>query len=154
MNEVLSSHSDVTQNKYIRVMTITCLTLLLDLPALIVLVATKLIEGQESDINHSYRSWAFIHDGSLSKILQTTAHEWGGDKWQVFNVKWNEWMYVLHAMVFFSIFGTTPESLRRYRSAISCVLESIGLKKKTQATAGASEIMFSSNPPPRRQPAR
>jgi len=149
MDEVLSSHSDVTTNRYIRVMTITCLMLLLDLTSfvvLVVLLTITLIEGQESDANQPYRSWANVHDGSLKYIIQTPAQEWGYDKWQVFTIKWSEWIYVLHAIVFFSTFGTTPEAMRRYRSATLYILERIGLKKQQQPSKAVSDIMFSSNP--------
>lgn len=126
-------------------MAIAFLTLLLDLPVLMLVVTTRLLAGHGSDLNNPYRSWSFVRDGSLSEIFQTTAEEWGCDKWLVFTVKWNEWVYVLHAIVFFSIFGTTLEARRQYRTAVSSVLDVILLRKKRIAPR-TSVITFNSNP--------
>ncbi|KLO14127.1 fungal pheromone STE3G-protein-coupled receptor [Schizopora paradoxa] len=145
INENLQSNAEVTPNKYIRVMAITCLTLFLDMPVVIIVVTTRLLEGHESDLNNPYRSWSTARDGSMSKIAVTTAEVWGSNKWLVFTVKWNEWIYLPHAIVFFTIFGTTPEARRRYRSVTSNLLSSIGLKKKQKLESSSDIIVFGSN---------
>lgn len=147
MNEVLSSHPDVTRNKYIRVMIFTFLNFLLNVPvniALLVLVATG-----TGAFNGPYRSWASVH-AHFNDIPQITAQEWGSDKLAVFLVKAGEWAYVLEAICFFAIFGTTPEARRRYHSALSCILIKFGLKKE-QSSPALSDIMFCSNSPGRPQ---
>lgn len=145
MNEVLSSHPDVTRNKYIRVMIFTFLNFLLNVPvniALLVLVATG-----TGAFNGPYGSWAAVH-AHFNDIPQITAQEWGSDKLAVFLVKAGEWAYVLEAVCFFAIFGTTPEARRRYHSALSCILVKFGLKKE-QSSPELSDIMFCSNSPGR-----
>ncbi len=74
------------------------------------------MQGKGNPLNYPYISWKNVHDGAggnapgttLSSILQTPAVEWSSTRWNVFNVKWDEWLYVLHAIMFFSLFGTTP----------------------------------------------
>jgi len=136
---------------------ITLTMLLFNVPILIfiVILPATLIADQRDTLNPLRTSWGLIHDTSLSVILKVSAKQWGDGRWQVLSLKWNEWMYVLDAILFFSIFGTTPQAVRRYRSATSYILERIGLKKKQQSSMAASDIMFSSDPQtPSRQPVR
>jgi len=87
MNVFLSGHSDVTPNRCFRVMTITCLTILLDLPILLVSITRELLAGQENGLNYPYISWANVHhdgaggileDGGLNHILRFTMSDWVG----------------------------------------------------------------------------
>jgi len=140
-------------------MIITYTMLLFNVPNLVmvmVTVVTGLVADQGSALKFPHANWAFRQDGSLSVIHQVTAQEWGSNIWLVFTVKWNEWIYVLDAIFLFSIFGTTPQAICCYRSAISCILSKIGLKQRQQEPSVAvSDVMFSSNPlAPRRQPVR
>ncbi|KLO14136.1 fungal pheromone STE3G-protein-coupled receptor [Schizopora paradoxa] len=143
VNENLATHPEVIPNRYHRVMAIACLTLILDLPVCVLVVTTRLLAGGESDLNNPYRSWSFVRDGSFSQIFQTTAKEWGSDKWLVFTVKWNEWSYVMHAIVFFIIFGTTLEARTRYWNVYSYVT-SLFRPGKDGHVLGTSDIVFSS----------
>ncbi len=113
MNEFLSSGQGLTHNKYFRLMVVACLDTLFNLPVLITAVVTSILAGQVSLLNHPYISWQNVHDGaegsSLGTILATPASVWGSDKWSMFNVKWDEWVYVLHAVIFFSVFVQLPK---------------------------------------------
>jgi len=121
---------------------------------LIGIFPAALIAVQRDPLTSLHASWGFVNDRSLNVILKVSAQEWGTNIWLVFAVKCTEWMYVLDAILFFSIFGTTPQAMRRYRSATLYILEKIGLQKKKPSMA-ASDIMFSSNPQvPHRQPVR
>ncbi|KLO14134.1 fungal pheromone STE3G-protein-coupled receptor [Schizopora paradoxa] len=149
MNEVISYQTNVTPNKYTRVMVATYLTLLIELVdfATFALIFTvHLVLGHESTYNYPYFSWNFIHD-TLSYIIQTSASNWGaaGNEWQIFQYKWDEWVYVLHAIVFCCIFGTTQEARRRYRFAFHFILRDTGLGgMRTHEVM--SNIIFNSNP--------
>ncbi len=158
MNEMLSSHSDVTPNNYIRMMMITFTMLLFHIPILILIIIlpSVLIADQKSALESLHTSWAPGHNASLSVIHLVSSQELDGmGSWTIFSLKWSEWIFVLDAILFFSIFGTTSQAMRRYRAATSYILEKIGLKKKEHPSMAASDIMFSSNPrAPRRQPVR
>ncbi|KLO14101.1 fungal pheromone STE3G-protein-coupled receptor [Schizopora paradoxa] len=154
MNEFLCSHSNVTPNRYIRVMAITCLTIVLDLPILIINITRQLVMGKESGYNQPYVSWAYVHNGAdgalegagLSQILQLSVDDWGWSMWRILNVKWNEWIYVLHAVVFFALFGTTPEAKRNYRVAVQYVFNALNFKKENaKITTTASNMKFASD---------
>ncbi len=117
MNEFLSSSRDVTHSKYSRLMLIACLDTLFNLPVLITITVIVALQGKDNDLNYPYIGWKNVHDGaggnfpglSLSSIVQTPASEWSADGLGIFGVKWDEWLYVLHAVTFFGVFGTTPE---------------------------------------------
>ena len=156
MNEFLSSGRGMTHNKYYRLIVIACLDTLLNLPVLIVTLATDIASGGENDLNYPYISWKNVHDGesgnapglSLSSIQQVPASVWSTDKWQVVLVKWDEWVYVLHALAFFCVFGTTPEMRSYYRAALWFIPERLGYKRKevVSETETVSDLAFNSSP--------
>ncbi len=155
MNEFLSSGRVITHNKYNRLMLIACLDTLFELPIAIVDVVTNIVKGKDSSLNQPYISWKNVHDGaggnipgsSLNSILQEPASEWSTNKWEVFTLKWNEWIYVLHAIIFFSVFGTTPEMRQYYRSAFWFIPERLGYKKRrVSEVETVSDVAFNSNP--------
>ena len=138
LNEFLSSGQDMTHNKYYRLIVIACLDTAFNLPVLVVLLAVDIAKGKDYDQNYPYISWKNVHDGeggnapclSLSSILQVPARTWGKETWGVFDVKWDEWIYVIHALMFFCVFGTTPEMRSYYRAAFWFIPERLGYKRE------------------------
>jgi len=137
-------------------MVIACLDTMFNLPVLIAEIVISGVEGEGSSLNHPYISWKNVHDGaggllpgtSFSSIVTTSASAWSTDgMWSVFLVKWNEWLYVLHAIIFFSVFGTTPEMRQYYLSALWFVPERFGFKRRgVSEVETMSDIVFNSNP--------
>ncbi len=122
---------------------------------LIAVIVTQILQGKDSSLNNPYISWKNVHDGaggnlpglSLSSILQVPASAWGVDAWGVFTTKWTEWLYVLHAVMFFSVFGTTPEMRQFYRSAVWFIPERCGYKRRRVSEVETiSDVAFNSNP--------
>jgi len=136
-------------------MVIACLDTLFNLPVLITIIVTSILQGKDNSLNYSYISWKNVHDGaggnlpglSLSSIVQTPASEWSTDPWVVFTTKWDEWIYVVHALMFFSVFGTTPEMRQHYRSAFWFIPEQLGYKRpRASEVETVSDVAFNSNP--------
>jgi len=155
MNEFLSSGAGITHKKYYRLMVIACLDTLFNIPVLITNLVTDILQGQDNGLNYPYISWENVHNGaggnlpgfSLSSILQTPASGWSTDKWNMFEVKWDEWVYVLHAITFFIVFGTTPEMCQYYRSALWFMPERLGYKRRRAFEVETlSDVAFTSNP--------
>ncbi len=155
MSEFLSSSRDITHSKYTRLIVIACLDTLFNLPVLITITFMDILLGQESSLNYPYISWNNVHDGeggnapglSLSSIAQVPASDWSTDRWTVFTAKWNGWIYVLHAILFFGVFGTTPEMRQHYRSAFWFIPERFGYERpRASEVETASDVAFNSNP--------
>ncbi len=155
MNEFLASSRDITYSKYSRLMLIACLDTLFNVPVLITSIIVDILLGKEGALNYPYISWKNVHDGaggnlpglSLSSILQVPASEWSASAWSVFEVKWDEWIYVLHALMFFGVFGTTPEMRQFYRSAFSFIPERLGyIRPRASEVESVSDVVFNSNP--------
>jgi len=136
-------------------MIIACLDTLFNVPVLITNLVTDILQGQDNGLNYPYISWENVHNGaggnlpglSLSSILQTPASGWSTDKWNMFEVKWDEWVYVLHAITFFVVFGTTPEMCQYYRSALWFLPERLGYKRQRAFEVETlSDVAFTSNP--------
>jgi len=155
MNEFLSSSQVVTRNKYNRLMVIACLDTILNLPMDIAGIVMSILPGKDNSLNYPYISWKNVLDGvggnipglSLSSIQQTPASEWGTDTWTVLTIKWDEWVFVLEALIFFGIFGTTPEMRRYLRCAFWFIPECCGYKRKRASDVETvSDVAFNSNP--------
>jgi len=154
MSLFLSSSRDITHNKYNRLMVITCLDTIFNLPVDIAVVVMSNLPGKEGSLKYPYINWKNVHDGaggiapglSLSSITQTPASEWSADAWGVLTTKWNEWCFVLHAVVFFGVFGTTPEMRQYYRSAFWFIPERFGYKRRHFSDVETvSDVAFNSN---------
>jgi len=155
MNEFLSSNQGITSHKYKRLMAITLLDTIFNLPVLVIILVTSIVAGKNNPLNAPYVSWKNVHDGaggllpgsSLSSILKSPAFEWSTDGWTVFDVKWDEWLYVIHALIFFGVFGTTPEMRHYYRRALWFIPERFGLKERRPSDVQTmSDVAFNSNP--------
>ncbi len=156
MNQFLSSGRGITHNKYNRLMLIACLDTLVNLPIIITSIVTSIVEGKDSALNYPYISWKNVHDGtgglypgsSLSSILQLPAASggWSTNKWEFFTVKWNEWVPVLSAVIFFCVFGTTTEMRQHYRSVFWFIPERLGYKRqRVSDVKTVSAIAFNLN---------
>jgi len=155
MNEFLSSGRNITYSKYSRLMVVACLDTLFNLPVFFITTITSILEGKQSPLNNTYVSWKNVHDGaggtapgtSLSSILQAPASIWSTDPWSVFTVKWNEWLFVCHAIIFFGVFGTSPEMRQHYRTVFWFIPERLGYKRpRASEVETVSDVAFNSNP--------
>ncbi len=99
-------------------MVIVCLDTALNLPFLIVALVQDIASGKANSANLPYKSWNNVHHGAggtlppelgLGTILEVPAAVWSADKWLTVSVKWDEWIFVAYAIVFFAVFGTTSE---------------------------------------------
>ncbi|KLO09460.1 fungal pheromone STE3G-protein-coupled receptor [Schizopora paradoxa] len=160
INEFLTTDQDLTASKYGRLMIIACVDTIFNLPLLLAIVIVEILQGPENSLNYPYISWKNVHDGlggndpglSLSSIIQTPASIWGSDSWTIFTVKWNEWVYVLHAIIFFCVFGTTPEMLSYFRTAFWFIPKRFGYGGRNDIStveSTTSDVAFRSDSNPR-----
>ena len=90
---------------YLRIMALGCIDVVLVLPLSILL----LVQGYAGSPLPFWPGWDVIHSdwGPVS----VPADEWKPFPWDNFEVRWDEWINVLLAVIFFSLFGVTEEAL-------------------------------------------
>lgn len=133
------------RSAYLRLLSILSLDFVINVPLVVVALVNVALAGSQSTANLPYGNWNEVHHafGGFGNITTATAEEWSSSgKWIVFTVKWDEWVYVLHALVFFGVFGTTPEMVVRARNGFWLATEytSCGTLRRPKATE--------STPPP------
>lgn len=166
MNKFLSSSRNITYNRYNRLMIITCLDTFLNLPLLIMNLAVTILEKKPTNtnsiLNMAYITGENLHHGasgnvtgiSISSIVQIPASAWTTSGLYVLDVKWAEWTSVLYAVVFFGVFGTTPEMRVLYRSAFWFIPMRFGYKRRhITDIETVSDMSFNSNLGPAQQEA-
>lgn len=136
---------------YRRKYLITCIDILLNLPSALVVLASEVTSGKEGAYNTPYVSWHNVHHDlggldpgvSLSTIDQVPASEWSTNRFSVFGVKWNEWIYVAHALTFFAVFGTTPNMKEHYVCVLMYIPRKLGFRcnsKLVDSEAGQGKM--------------
>lgn len=125
------------------------------LGAEIIITIMAATTGQSTGANKPYISWDNVHDGAageipgatLGTILQEPASEWSAFPTQVFVIKWNVWLYVAHALVFFTVFGTTPAMKEWYAQVFYYIPRKLGCARSPlKDTHERSTINFAPNP--------
>lgn len=150
MNEHLTSNTPIKPMQFKRLMLIACLDTIFNVPIMIGGFLQDALMGSSGAQNQPYISWSNVHDGktsftsgeSLSTIVQTPASKWSTNKWIVLNLKWNEWIYVVQAIVYFAVVGTTPE-MGRFIRRLFCLSPKRSSSDSTSDEEGGGKIMSS-----------
>ncbi|KLO08902.1 STE3-domain-containing protein [Schizopora paradoxa] len=159
-----NSSSIMSPGRFKRLLFITLLDTTINLPLLLSNFAKCILAGKQNPANYPYKSWDYVHGGgaaadtglfpanaTLTTIVQVPASVWGGEMWTVVNVKWVEWVYVLHAVVYCAVFGTVPKLRGWYGDAFWKVVGWLGWQRRgrgereeggVEKREGASEIEF------------
>lgn len=90
-----------------------------------------------------YPGWKLVH--SDWTVIQTPSSMWNQLVWIKFNVKWDDWINVFFAAVFFLLFGVTKEARSKYMQVIGVLAKSITPSSSTAVKK--SDIVFSSVTP-------
>jgi len=132
------NHSTGTTGSYKRQMVIVCLDTAFNLPVLIVALIQDITSGKANDENLPYKSWSNVHHGAggtyspeqgLGTILEESATSWSTNKWSTLSVKWDEWIFVAYAIVFFAVFGTTREMKKLASDCVRVALRRLRLRR-------------------------
>jgi len=152
-----SGNSALSPGNFKRLLIMTLLDTIINLPILITSFAKCILAGKNNFANYPYKSWDYVHNGaggvfppgtSLGTIVQVPASEWSQDKWFFTNVKWIEWVYVLHAVIYFLVFGTMPKLRRLYVDAFWTIWRWLGCPSRAprnQVRHVSSAIHFGRN---------
>lgn len=109
MNTFLDSNSAVNRLNYWGMIALGCLDSLVTLP----LVSMGLMIDIRENPFEFYQGWTFLHKDWKPLLIPKSVWVSSGF-WGIFNVKWGECINPLFALIFFLLFGTTPQARARY----------------------------------------
>lgn len=130
MNEFLGSNSHISRSTFFRIMVLGCLDIILILPINIIAIVGDAKQGPLS----FWAGWSTVHTG-FSEIPAESTEEWMSAFWDDFFVRYNEWINVALAVIFFMLFGLTGEARGKYKSVFWTVAGLVGLKPKGEVEA-------------------
>lgn len=125
MNEFLSSSNSVNHSSYLRILALGCLDIFVTLPIGIL----GLVIDVKQNMIVFYTGWTVLH--TEWEPLGITKEMWGSTPFGTFDVKWNEWVNVFFALIYFALFGLTAEARAKYRRTFRLFLRPTGLKLTT-----------------------
>lgn len=140
----MSAHLDsfdagLNQSYIYRVFALGCFDAFITLPISLI---NLVISIQLTPIFYFYQGWTFIHS-DWGPFLYSRSM-WSTFKWSVFSVRWDEWINPFLALVFFSLFGLTPDARQGYRRLFCFLKRPFGVRQKVSTEEGLPDVAFKS----------
>jgi len=120
-NAMLSSGSNFTCNRFIRLMCLASVEVLFTVP-----VTIYGISVQAREPLNPWISWENVHS-FFSRVDQFPALEWRDNGTVEFLMEGDRWSVVFCAFLFFSFFGFADEAKKNYRYVFQSVAKRVGL---------------------------
>lgn len=140
LNEYLgSSNEGISQSHFLRMLVLGCFDMFITLPTQVIALV---ISAMDSAPFRFYNGWAYIHSDWGPNLQPKSL--WSTGKWTVFIVHWDEWLYPFFALVFFALFGLTPEARKGYRRFFRMLCRPFGAKHVVITDEVLSEVVFKS----------
>jgi pheromone a factor receptor len=138
--ELLSGHSNLTSNRYLRLMALAATDALLTVPCGCWALALTVKVGLAPWLGWEDTHWGF------SRVDQVPAVLWKMNPISSTNIEFTRWAVVACAFIFFGFFGFADEALKNYRSAVSTVAKKVGYSTfgSTSSTVTGSTGVFNS----------
>lgn len=89
-----------------------------------------------------YQGWTFIHSNWEPVIIPKSI--WSTTKLGVFSVHWDEWINPFFALIYFTLFGLTPEARKGYRKLVCLVWRPFGATQGDGTKEGLPDVVFKS----------
>lgn len=110
MNEYFDSSGEgLSQSHFYRMIALGCFDTFITLPVTIVVFVVSILHAKPLEF---YQGWTYTHSNWGPALVPKKS--WSTDKWAVFTVHWGEWLMPFIALVFFALFGLTPEARGGY----------------------------------------
>lgn len=140
MNEYLdSSDEGISQSHLLRMLGLGCFNVFFALP---INVTSDVIFIISQDSLQFYQGWTAIH--SDWKPILFPKSLWSAEKWNSFTVHWDEWINPFTALMFFALFGLTPEARKGYRRFFRFFGRLLGAKLTGDMEDELPEVVFRS----------
>lgn len=139
--ELLSGHSNLSSNRYLRLMALAATDAVLTVPFASWAMALNIKGGIQP-----WLGWEDTHYG-FSRVDQFPALLWRLDPTIELSLEFSRWSIVACAFVFFGFFGFADEALKNYRSAVSTVAKKVGVStfSITSTVTGSTGVFNSTS---------
>lgn len=139
MREHLNSlDTELDRSQFLRMFTLGCFDALITLPISITGVVTNVV-GNDSLLTF-YQGWTFIH--SDWEPVLTSKSVWSTDRMSALSVYWDEWINPFYALVFFALFGLTPDAREGYRRFFRYLRRPFGVTQGDNTEEGFPDVVF------------
>jgi pheromone a factor receptor len=134
-NELLSSYSNLTSSRYVRLMCLAGIEVACTVPLGSYAIYLNTTAGIQPWIN-----WQDTH-ADFSRVLQFPSLIWRAVPTNQASIELTRWLAVICAFIFFGFFGFADEAKKNYRSAFESVAKRVGIT--TSSAGGASSTLNS-----------
>ncbi|KAF9522496.1 pheromone B alpha 1 receptor [Crepidotus variabilis] len=129
-NELLSSYSNLTSNRYFRLMCLAGIEALCTVPFGIYALYLNAAGGM-----HKWKGFADTHWG-FHRVDQYPAIMWRANREMENAHELSRWFIFICAVIFFAFFGFADEAKKNYRSAIQTVSQHLGISTFSSTSSG------------------
>ncbi|KAF9529291.1 pheromone A receptor-domain-containing protein [Crepidotus variabilis] len=127
--EILSSNSNLTSSRYLRLMALAGLEVLFGVPTNLAVIILNAKEGNV----RPWISWEDTHWG-FSRVDQFPSLLWKANPVTRHSMEMTRWLPVACALVFFIFFGFADEAQRHYKLALSSITKKVGISTTGSTT--------------------
>ncbi|CAL1697584.1 unnamed protein product [Somion occarium] len=125
--ELLSSTTSLSVNRYFRLMLLSCLEMALTIP-----ISSYSIYVNTAGLTLSpWISWADTHF-NFSHVEMIPAVIWRSSHSYLISVEMSRWLYPCCAFIFFALFGFADEARRNYKLAFWAVAKCLGFRRPSR----------------------
>lgn len=130
--------ADLNESYFFRMFALGCFDSFITLPIAITSLATSIM--QEGPLFNFYQGWALIHSDWEPAFFSKSI--WSTEKMAVFSVYWDEWIHPFFALVFFALFGLTPEARKGYRRLFRILRRPFGASQRDITEEDLPDFVF------------
>ncbi|KAI0685186.1 STE3-domain-containing protein [Cytidiella melzeri] len=127
-NELLASNSNISFNRYMRLMALCCVEVMVTVPLIIYLIVYETTVLPE----YKFIGMADLHYG-FSRVVLFPEIIWLMSPHAVSRLTMQQWLTITCGLVFFTFFGLAEEARTHYRLAFTTIAKKLGY-----STAGSS----------------
>lgn len=141
MSEYLDSfNADLDESQFFRMFAFGCFDSFITLPISITSLVANIARTGPSFV--FYKGWTYNHS-DWEPVLYPKSM-WSTKKWSVFSLYWGEWINPFLALVFFVLFGLTPEARKGYRRLFRFLGRPFGLMQGGRTEDELPDVVFKS----------
>lgn len=143
MSDHLNSFdAELNHSHFFRMFALGCFDALITLPISIWSTVGNIISSDPQITGSFYQGWTLTHSDWKPVLLPMRV--WSTFKWGLASAYWDEWINPFFALVFFALFGLTPNARKEYRKLFNILGRPFGVKQTEIMEDVLPEAVFKS----------